>query len=59
MLIHYTISTQQAVYQFVINPEVGIARVTGWILKGQKGYHRSTSMSVEAARKFAHQLQTR
>lgn len=59
MLIHYTVATTQAVYQFVINTDAGLARVTKMILKGQKGNHCSTSMSVEAARKLARQLQTR
>ena len=59
MLIYYAISTPQAVYNFVINPDVGVARVTSWILKGQKGNHRSTTMSIDAARKFVRQLQAK
>ena len=59
MLIYYTVSTPQAVYNFVINPDVGVARVTSWILKGQKGNHRSTTMPIDAARKFARQLQAK
>jgi hypothetical protein len=57
MLIHFTINTPEAVYQFQVN-EVQ-ARITRWILKGQKGGHACTSMSTERARKFAAQLQAR
>ena len=59
MLIHFTINTPEAVYQFQVNEVTGQARVTRWILKGQKGGHACTSMSTERARKFAARLQAR
>jgi len=42
-----------------VNQTSGQARITRWILKGSKGAHASTSMSVDQARNFAKQLQTR
>jgi len=42
-----------------VNQTSGQARITRWILKGSKGAHASTSMSVHQARKLAKQLQTR
>jgi hypothetical protein len=59
MIIHYTIATQQAVYEFQVHQAAGQARVTKWIRKGHKGYDRSTSMHIDAARKLARQLQTK
>lgn len=57
MIIHYTLATETAVYQFQVNQNQ--ARVTRWILKGHKGTHASTSMSVEQARKFAQRLKAK
>lgn len=57
MIIHYTLATDTAVYQFQVNQDK--ARVTRWVLKGQKGAHASTTMSTEMARRFARQLQTK
>ena len=59
MIIYYSIVTDSAVYQFQVNQTSGQARITRWILKGSKGAHASTSMSVHQARKLAKQLQTR
>lgn len=57
VIIHYTLATDTAVYQFQVNQDQ--ARVTRWVLKGQKGTHASTTMSTEMARRFARQLQAR
>jgi hypothetical protein len=59
MDIYWTLATTQATYHFVANQEVGMVRVTKLIRKKQKGYDCSTTMSLETARKFARQLQTR
>jgi hypothetical protein len=59
MDIYYTLSTKQAVYFFVVNQDIGLARITKQIRKGCKGYDCSTTMSVDQARKFAKQLKTR
>jgi len=59
MDIYYTIATTQATYHFVVNTEVGLARVTKLIRKGQKGYDCSTTMSPEMAHRLADQLQAR
>jgi len=59
MDIYCTVATKQATYCFVVNKEVGMARVTKLVRKGQKGYDCSTTMSVENARKFVRQLQAR
>lgn len=59
MLIYYTIATQQAVYNFVVNQDADQVRITRWILKGSKGAHASTSMTVDAARQLARQLHAR
>lgn len=59
MIIYYSIVTDSAVYQFQVNQTSDQARITRWILKGNKGVHASTSMSVHQARKLAKQLQTR
>jgi hypothetical protein len=50
---------RQAVYKFVVNKECRIwLRVTKMIRKGQcPGYDCSTTMSVDAGRKFVRQLQ--
>jgi hypothetical protein len=57
MNIHCSISTQHAVYFFVVNKDIGLARITKQIRKGQRGYDCSTTMSVDQARKFIRQLQ--
>ena len=57
VIIHYAITTDSAVYQFQVNTAEDQARITRWILKGQRGVHASTSMSVGQARKLAKQLQ--
>jgi hypothetical protein len=59
MDIYYTIATTQATYHFVVNTEVGLARITKLVRKGQKGNDCSTTMSVEMARKLVRQLQAR
>ena len=59
MDIYYTLSTKQAVYFFVVNQDIGLARITKQIRKDCKGYDCSTTMSVDQARKFAKQLKTR
>ena len=59
MDIHCVVNTKQAVYYFVVNKEVGLARITKLVRKGQKGYDCSTTMSVERARKFVRELQAR
>lgn len=59
MDIFFTISTKQATYHFVVNKQVGLARITKLVRKSQKGYDCSTTMSVNNARKFVRQLQTR
>ena len=59
MNIYFTLATKQATYHFVVNKEVGLARITKLVRKGQKGNDCSTTMSVEMARKLARQLQAR
>jgi hypothetical protein len=59
MDIHCAISTKTAVYFFVVNHDIGLARITKQIRKGCKGYDCSTTMSVDHARKFVRQLQAR
>ena len=57
MIVYYTLVTDTAVYRFQINQDQ--ARVTRWILKGNKGAHASTSMTTEGARKLVRQLQAK
>jgi len=57
MDIYCTVTTKQAVYSFVVNQAVGLARITKTIRKGGKGYDCSTTMSIDQARKFVRQLQ--
>ena len=59
MNIYFTLATKQATYHFVVNKEVGLARITRLVRKGQKGNDCSTTMSVEMARNLARQLQAR
>ena len=59
MDIYFTLATKEAIYSFVVNKQVGLARITKLVRKGQRGYDCSTTMSVEQARKFVRQLQTR
>ena len=57
MDVYFVYATREATYHFVVNKEVGLARVTKLVRKGQKGNDCSTSMSIERARKFVRQLQ--
>jgi hypothetical protein len=59
MNIYCTVNTKQAVYYFVVNKDIGLARITKLIRKGQKGNDCSTTMSVDQARKFIKQLQVK
>jgi hypothetical protein len=59
MNIHCSVNTRQAVYYFVVNKEVGLARITKLVRKDQEGYDCSTTMSVDQARKFIKQLQAK
>jgi hypothetical protein len=59
MDIHCVVNTKQAVYYFVVNKEVGLARITKLVRKRQRGYDCSTTMSVDQARKFIKQLQAK
>jgi len=59
MDIHCVVNTKQAVYYFVVNKEVGLARITKLVRKSQRGYDCSTTMSVDQARKFIKQLQAK
>jgi hypothetical protein len=59
MNIYCTVNTKQAVYYFVVNKEVGLARITKLVRKSQRGYDCSTTMSVDQARKFIKQLQVK
>ena len=59
MIVYYTLVTDTAVYRFQINQDQGQARVTRWILKGNKVTHASTSMTTEGARKLVRQLQAK
>ena len=59
MDIHCVVNTKQAVYYFVVNKEIGLARITKLVRKSQKGYDCSTTMSVNQARKFIKQLQAK
>ena len=59
MIVYYTLVTDTAVYRFQINQGQDQARVTRWILKGNKGAHASTSMTTEGARKLVRQLQAK
>jgi hypothetical protein len=59
MNIHCSVNTRQAVYYFVVNKEVGLARITKLVRKDQDGYDCSTTMSIDQARKFIKQLQAK
>jgi hypothetical protein len=59
MDIYCTVSTKEAVYFFVANDSIGLARITKQIRKGCKGYDASTTMTVNQARQFYKQLQAR
>lgn len=57
MDVYFVYTTKEATYHFVVNKEVGLARITRLVRKGQKGYDMSTSMSVDVAREFVRRLQ--
>ena len=59
MIIYFTLTTDTAVYQFQVNKEENLVRVTKLVLKGQEWgeWHRSTLMSLGAGRKLVRQLQ--
>jgi hypothetical protein len=59
MDIFYTIVTKEAAYYFVANSQYNLVRITRLVLKGQKGYHRSTTMSIDNGRKFARRLKAK
>ena len=59
MDIHCAISTKYAVYFFVVNHDIGLARITKQVRKDCEGYDCSTTMSVDQARKFIKQLQVK
>ena len=59
MIIYFTLTTDTAVYQFQVNKEENLVRVTKLVLKDQEWgeWHRSTLMTVDAGRKLVRQLQ--
>jgi hypothetical protein len=59
MIIYFTLTTDTAVYQFQVNKEENLVRVTKLVLKGQEWgeWHRCTLMTVDAGRKLVRQLQ--
>ena len=59
MIIYFTLTTDEAVYQFQVNKQENLVRVTKFILKNQcfGEWHRSTTMTVDAGRKLVRQLQ--
>jgi hypothetical protein len=59
MIIYFTLTTDEAIYQFQVNKEENLVRVTKMILKAQcpGEWHRSTLMSLDAGRKLVRQLQ--
>ena len=59
MNIWYAVVTKEATYHFVANPQHNLVRITCFVLKGQKGYHRSTTMSIDNGREFARRLQAK
>jgi hypothetical protein len=61
MIIYFTLTTDEAVYQFQVNKEENLVRVTKLILKNKAWgeWHRSTLLTLEAGRKLVRQLQTR
>jgi hypothetical protein len=59
MDIYCTVNTKEAVYFFVVNDSIGLARITKQIRKDCEGYDCSTTMSVNQARQFYKQLQAR
>jgi len=50
------VETSQAIYFFFIYAEENMAHITKLIRKGQKGYDKSTSLSLAGARKLYSQL---
>jgi hypothetical protein len=50
------VETEQAIYFFFVYTEKDMAQVTKLIRKGQKGYDKSTSLSLAGARKLYAQL---
>jgi len=50
------VETNQAIYFFFIYVKENMAHVTKLIRKGQKGYDKSTSLSLAGARKLYSQL---
>lgn len=50
------VETAQAIYFFFVYTEADTVQVTKRILKGQKGYDKSTSLSLAGARKLYTQL---
>ena len=50
------VETDQAIYFFFIYQEADMAHITKLIRKGQKGYDKSTSLSLAGARKLYSQL---
>jgi hypothetical protein len=50
------VETTQAIYFFFVYNKADMVQVTKKILKGQKGYDQSTSLSLAGARKLYSQL---
>jgi hypothetical protein len=60
-IIYFTLTTEDAIFQFQVNKSENLVRVTKMILKAkcQGEWHRSTLMTVDAGRKLVRQLQAR
>jgi len=60
-ILYFTLTTEDAVFQFQVNKSENLVRVTKMILKAkcQGEWHRSTLMSLESGRKLVKQLQAR
>jgi hypothetical protein len=60
-ILYFTLTTEEAIFQFQVNKAENLVRVTKMILKAkcQGEWHRSTVLTVDAGRKLVRQLQAR
>ena len=60
-ILHFSLTTEDAIFKFEVNKTEDLVRVTKMILKAkcQGEWHRSTLMTVDAGRKLVRQLQAR
>ena len=59
--LHFTLTTEDAIFKFHVNKTEDLVRVTKYVLKGQAWgeWHRSTLLTVDAGRKLVRQLQAK